>query len=913
MRNFKRFIAFVLCAVMLVGVMPMAFTGPNAVVAESGVDAVVQGPNDAVIIYDVDLTLREVFGAFVDNKVLVNGEKLGVGGTTNGAAYDRIIFVMAISDRLGYQDSTAFESSDEEYFFNHSENIVITSACYAEHTENVYLYTSKAIDGLKQYGEALASGKEDPFTDNLIDKTDSVVFRLIEDGSADFVRIACDLSFEYITLKFDANILFYLAGYDFYVSDTVTFTYNAATDGYKPIIVNGTNGSGTNTTTNKYNTEKTQTITLNGGEYQYIAPRSRNVTYKSFEDYDITLNLGEVSFLRNSNPNVTAFFTNDYFDNTKMTVNINGTTFKAPVYLVQGSTNTKATAPTVIDSTLNINVTYADFQQGVAVVAPDSGTASCDVQSLTVNMHIAGCTVGDGYTIQGQTDATASAITANVEYTKGAPFADKLVNFDNSSTFEGNLCAGGHTLGYYLDEGAPICGCIVCYEPLIEVSMKEGRPMVYVSGTAANTNDGMTAETPVGQISQAFDILENWKMGGYIQLVGNVSETTNYTFGTTAGTKWGECGALVIIDGAYDDVEAATLTCPSGQIQIFNDVEMRNIKLAAVSGHKAFTLNYHNFKAVDNCTMVNPESYNYSLMLGSTNGFGTVPTYATDRDVDQTVEIDGFNFMFISAGSKSFAVTSTEAKFSREYSVRCTGTSNVYIGPNSHIDAINVRGNWYDGNPAVHNPSYTAPKPIFHISKSAVDLENIKFVENCTSGASVRTISNKKFADAGLYVCSDDIENIASVIGIYDADAFAHVSNGYNEAASLARITFAEVENSLQGDEIAEFGVLFTVPEMTDDIHYVYATGDQGLIAKSRAYDKANEVTNYFYDGVNAAYFHGVIVLDNPALSDVEFAATPYAVVDVAEADGVEGSVAAQYCVMGETSNAVFADLFAAE
>ena len=43
MRNFKRFIAFVLCAVMLVGVMPFAFSGPNAVVAEdTGSDYVEQ-------------------------------------------------------------------------------------------------------------------------------------------------------------------------------------------------------------------------------------------------------------------------------------------------------------------------------------------------------------------------------------------------------------------------------------------------------------------------------------------------------------------------------------------------------------------------------------------------------------------------------------------------------------------------------------------------------------------------------------------------------------------------------------------------------------------------------------------------------------------------------------------------------
>ena len=48
MRNFKRFVAFVLCAVMLVGLVPVAFENAK-VVAVSDEDGIVQGENDLVI------------------------------------------------------------------------------------------------------------------------------------------------------------------------------------------------------------------------------------------------------------------------------------------------------------------------------------------------------------------------------------------------------------------------------------------------------------------------------------------------------------------------------------------------------------------------------------------------------------------------------------------------------------------------------------------------------------------------------------------------------------------------------------------------------------------------------------------------------------------------------------------------
>lgn len=935
MKNFKKLLALALCAIMVIGIVPMT-AGNSEVKAADEVEAVIQGPNDAVVVYDVDLVLREAFGAFVGNKVLTQDKgKCGVGGTTSGAAYDRIIFVMAISDRLGSAASTAFEASTSGYGFTNCENIVITSACYAEYTDNIYLYSGTTFDSLMTYNTAKLFGKADPFTDNLIDKTDSVVFRLIENGNAHVVHLASDISFEYITLKFDVNVLFYLSGFDFYVSDTVKFTYAGTTDGYKPIILNGNNG-----TSRKINPETNQTITLNGGEYQYVTPRTRNVTYKTFENYNITLNLGEVTLVRNSEANVTALFSNDYYDNTTMTVNINGTTFKAPVYLVQGGTNSKATAPTVKGCTLNINVTDADFQKGVAVVGPVSTTGvACDVQSLAVNMHIVNCTVGDGYTIEGQTEDTAAAITAKVEYTEGAALASSLGSFDTVTTFEGDLCAGGHTYVPAVVADAACYACVRCNEvdesKTVTFDDETGAPIIYVSyGNGNDANDGLTADTAVQNIYKATEILSAWQMGGYVVYTGTAVQrfSAYVAVGGINSTVLHDVGGTLYIDGNYNNIngEAGTqseITSYSGFVYFESDTVFKNIKLTDVTSQKVFILNYNDLDATENCTMVNPSRYNYTLIAGTFNsGTDVIAKYATNKVVDQQVVIDGFSFQTIMAGSKSVQkdanVTDDNpeglraVRFSREYSVGCSGVTNIYLGANSKVEAINIRKYHINSVEGVLE-QYSAPDVRITMEAASVPAAGIKFVQNNTHLASTRVYNYDSTSenymmfddDRALIIYGDDLSDIATVFTVVDSEAFASLGIAYNEAASAARVTFAEVENSLQGDEIAEFGVLFTVPEFSDDVYYVYETGDQGLIAKSLCYDKAENVLNYLYDGENPAYFHGVIKLDDAALSEYLFDATPYAVVDVAAADGVAGSVAAQYCVIGTAVNDCFANI----
>ncbi|MBR0326849.1 MAG: hypothetical protein IIX09_03520, partial [Clostridia bacterium] len=73
MRNFKRFVAFVLCAVMLVGLVPMAFENAK-VTAETVFDGVVQGANDAVVFVapQTDSNLRGARLAAYYNRLIDN-------------------------------------------------------------------------------------------------------------------------------------------------------------------------------------------------------------------------------------------------------------------------------------------------------------------------------------------------------------------------------------------------------------------------------------------------------------------------------------------------------------------------------------------------------------------------------------------------------------------------------------------------------------------------------------------------------------------------------------------------------------------------------------------------------------------------------------------------------------------------
>lgn len=930
MKNFKRFVALVLCALMLVGIAPIALDLNKDVVAveaSSEIDAVVQGPRDAVIIYDnASITMRDAFGAFVGNKVLCSdGNKYGVGGVANGEAYDRIILVMAVSERLGAKSGTTGDTAFEHgsLFFTDCEKIVITSKCYAEYTDSIYTYTDKTYKSLVKYDE---NPKDDLLTDNLIDKTADVVFTLIENGSANSARVACDLAFEYITIKFAKNDLFYLCGYDFYISDTVKFTYATNTNEYRPIVVNGTDGNTTNRIYN-FNSEKTQTVTLNGGEYQYVSLRTR-ARAKTYDGYNITLNLGAVSLLRAASPNANAFFSNDVFANTTMTVNIDGTTFETPVYLVHGGSNSNAKNPSVTNCTLNVNVKSADFKKGIGAILQSKDQSACTVNSLAVNMHIDSCTVGNGFKIEAETADIADAVTSKIEYTKGASFGELLVGFDTVTTFEGNLCAEGHTYVPMLVEDECHYACFYCstIDATKTVSIDEDTeaPIIYVSDASGNDeNDGLTAETAVKNIWKAVEILSAWQKGGYVALKGTGEQNIRHHIkvNNVDSTIFADVGGTLYIDGNYNNINGedgtqSIVTSVSGFVYFESDTVMKNIKLKNVTSHKVFILNYNDFTAIDNCSMENVDRYNYTLMTGSfNNGTEVIGKYAKDKVVDQTVMLDGFSFQSIMTGTKSIQKDEVNGvrvvRFSREYSINCSGLTKLFIGENSKVEAINVRKYHYNSTTGIVD-TYTAPDVKISMHAAAVPAAGIKFVQNQTHEASDRVYNYDSKSpnymmfddDRALIIYGDDFSDIASVFTVYDENAFALKAKGFKEGTDAAmRVTFAEVDGSLQADNVAEFGVLFTLDSNILNITYVDTIeGAVNGVAKSLCYDKANKVNNYVYDGEAPAYFHGVIEfgdLDRDTYYSTQFVASPYAVLEVGAAAGVTGSVAAEYTVIG--------------
>lgn len=907
MKNYKRFVALVLCALMLVGIAPIALdlnTDVVAVEASSEIDAVVQGENDVVFVFD-KVSSGAVYGNYI-SEAMVNA------ATALNPDFDRIILVLAV-------DFTFTKNTGIVQFFKDnvlsSHNFVITQKCqinYPEYVQGLQMTAARNFSAYEkeQYNKG--------FILNYFAGDTKKVWTFSDSGST--FGLGCSVTIDYVNIEFQVdNPFFYCYGFNLTVGENAVFTYGSTSQLKRPIVMNGAYASDSfYADSADANVKNRQTITLLSGEYQYVVPRFRtaNTTQKT-SGKSIKIILGDgvkvVKTINSSDPNYSAVLAYENFENCNVEYEIGKVEFSSPFYVLGNLqvTEGKANKNSVKDCNIKVTIDGATFRNGIAAIAPVSSISAQypTVQNLKVDFIVKGIRIAEGETLAIEDSSKNYDITSTITY---APYVDTsaFTGYDTKAEATANVCSDSHRVFYAIDNGTPIGYCTNCHE-VISVNMKEGYPVVYVNVNGDAFNGGLSADTPVAQIYQAFDILSTWNKGGYIQLTGNVNEQLAHTISSQYGTKWVNCGDLVIIDGAYGNATSARLTCSSGQIHIFNDIEMRNITLAAVSNHKAITLNYYDFKAVDNCTMAKDSSYNYSLMLGSTNGFGTVPDNATDRVVDQTVEIDGFKFLFISAGSKSFAQSKTEFQFSREYSIRCSGTSNVYIGANSHVDTINARVNYYDDQ-GVHKTAYTTPDTVFHINKAAVDLDNIKFLANTTNGADSRPYANGKFTDVGFNIYCDDVTNMSRMLNIVDDSAMSLKTLGRKTEKVAVRAGFKDVDGFLNGDNVAEFGVLFATKANAANIAYVATVGGAvNGVAKSLCYDKANDVNEYLYDGIGDVGFYGAVYFEDEngtdlaaEYGDLELVAAPYAVINVAKDANATNSVAATYTVIGATTDA---------
>lgn len=972
MRNFKRFVAFVLCAVMLAGVMPVALYGPTTVVAEgegasevptveNETTGVIQGENDAVVIYNVNTTaggdytenkdFRKFFG-FIREKSIRSGS---IDSVPIASGFNRIIFVITSDVSFGVTD-LAFEY-DDTYTMGDNDKIVITSKCYVAYEKNVYVYANENPNSLTAYADADPEKKIIPTGENepVIDFKDDVKFSLPTKADG-YVRIACAVTFSFITLEFKARTFINCFDHDFEITDSVVFTYDIAEGkeerDYYPIVVSGSGSA-------KYCSPlKEFTVTLNAGEYYYVAIRSRG-TRRDRVDKTINLNLGKIIVHGGDGENnVTAFFGNDTYKDTILNVVINGTTFEGKVYLIGGSQYESKNAPDMSRNELNITVEKATFKEGLTTYKTDTvvdyifGKYANNAKNyaLKVNFIVKDITVPQGKTMELEADSFAynDLIRSTLQFNNNTEGLEgKLAIFTGYDVKVG--CESGCTYDSF-HESKPALVCSVCGGHY-DAERKEGKPVIYVASSGDDANMALLSSQPVKGIEVAFEQLAKWKQGGYIVITNGSSSIygTNATISGSAvsNVALADCGGTVVIDGKYSTKTNATLTSYATLVRFNSDVELRNIELPAVNNPKVFALNYHSFIATENCSNAGTH-YNYTIITGAC--FGSNPTgsyFRADRDAvkgtsntpknyDQIVSIDGFKIQNLLVGTKTAPLTDvTEYTYSCNFDQYAGGTTKIYLGENARVDSVNMRTLYYNGT-TVGNSTYYGPTAYLYIDSAVIAGRAIKFVKTDASSAPATRerdtdeASNENrnmFLTSDLIIYTDECnlatmqEHVQIVNSSIFGDTVSYQHKDFEDGNVGVRVSYTTGDDFAGWTDengLVEFGILMTAQGNEANLGYI-SEDHVNYVGKSVNYygeDNANDkIRLYEYAGPEAdvksvtfraslKYVKGDGVTPDTDHNEMYFVARPYAVITAAKDADIDGSVAVSYAVLGNISDA---------
>ncbi len=281
----------------------------------------------------------------------------------------------------------------------------------------------------------------------------------------------------------------------------------------------------------------------------------------------------------------------------------------------------------------------------------------------------------------------------------------------------------------------------------VGVSADTTQQTVYLSDSGADTNDGLSADTPVKNITKAYQLLG--EAGGTITIVGTFTQTANYSAPAHTGT--------VTITGntadAVYDMGTAGRRFFLGGPTVFDD-----ITLGVTTGSFLVVCLYNNFTATENLSMDGTKDV--ILVAGTqdkANDFGSA------RDV--TITINGGRWTEIIGGMRqSVTVAGSVTKTPEDFK--------------DHNVTFNIGGN-------------TEITKFFSFFRTVSTVDFIAPNSSCTVNLNGGTIKN--------FLCHNDQK---SHVQGYENGLTVKIGKGFNLAGSFDAVTTIDPDTRLGSNSL---------------------------------------------------------------------------------------------------------------
>lgn len=611
MKKLNKILAFVLCAVMLMGLAPVALNGETVVAADAadGVDAVVQGENDLVFVVTNSGSATYIASDHLIKALTVTMTNLPINSTLAGVTGS----VKAVTDaeRVILVYASDLPLSNGNLYANATPgtaNIVITQKCKITKTDYVFGldFTAANVYTCTPYASLSASLKPADGVYNYFEGANAKIFttamKPVYTSNITVFKLGCANTWDYLNYSVPTtNCLIYCHGFDFTIGENVNITSAAADangDVEKekirwPIVMNGDYHSKATSTT--------QTVKLLSGTYHYVSLRSRAATSNALFGKTINLTLGDITVKANNYMN--ALIANDNFSGGTMNVTFDGVNFASGSYYIMAGTNfTSKLNPTIKQSTVNLYVKDATFANARGIYGAYVPSGEVNVPHLyeqfTVNVYVHNfkgsfikLNTGNAPSAEGGVETLDSTkITTSLYYDpmkiNASAVEDQFHNYytlsSENSTINAECGETGnntfkyldkngevvsttwtipmecdlHTYYYAMRDDACIAFCGDCYHEA-PVDMFEGKPVVFVNSTLVDDagHSGCSASEPFETLRSAFDVLNKWGMGGTVVLTGPCYYTDGEDGSGTNAMNLANAGGTVTITSVYDEVD----------------------------------------------------------------------------------------------------------------------------------------------------------------------------------------------------------------------------------------------------------------------------------------------------------------------------------------------------------------------
>ncbi len=464
-----------------------------------------------------------------------------------------------------------------------------------------------------------------------------------------------------------------------------------------------------------------------------------------------------------------------------------------------------------------------------------------------------------------------------------SPFGIGIFAAECAHTYE-NVTKNGE-FAYY--------GCSKCEEVI------DTKPVVFWRSIGGNnSNDGLTADSPVDTIVEAFDRLAVFGMGGTVVLCGQC-----YTPTSTLA----DAGGTVTVTSYYNGIdyrETNTACMINTNPMYFNcDVVFDNIAFVAPQNAKAWYLQYNDLTVTDTCklhqnlgsyTESNPPrpgastvSYVVNVTTGYKDDAEAVASGKTKEE--QTIILNAASFNILSGNKAGYTALMNFCHkkgpdFTRNDQPKVR--TNIYIGEGASVGGLDL----FPVNNQTTKIYFTdgLPKMIYR---------------QYAGGEFVAYTSIENYDPKTTYVFMDMEDESAPVpeelIHVIDETRFTAytVQKRVDPIPYPAlRVPFT-VDPSWIEDEFApvvEFGALMSLESNRDKIAYRTSVGNAGgTVGKSVAFDQNSN--NYLYAGGDAPVtFFGVLEYEKQGYEEKTFTAVPYGVVD-------STAIGGKYTLLGES------------